>query len=321
MQVLRLSARIISRTIRSRRQGGIALSNQQVETFWRKGWPYLRKLAADDGISVSEFLAERLALVELAKEYWRANVDHLHAQMNVRNAAIAALEALPPDAKMKTRQWDLVRIVVGAIGDMSMIVSYTQIAHELPLTVDPFAVYDAKAMETLFDGMEDVSLDMIIAEEKKEESADPAAPLVPEQEPAPVISPPLVPAEVHPFTLAELVRAGEVPQSGRTYAAVTPWKHRLQVEFGPGIIDLYSSSDSQIVQRLVRSVLTGRGDKAGLKTLFTVGKKIVELKTVMNGHKRIIGCLDGDHLYLIKLMDIKASIGTYARRIPADLCQ
>jgi hypothetical protein len=114
----------------------------------------------------------------------------------------------------------------------------------------------------------------------------------------------------------------QVPLSTSTiYSAKNPRGDEFTIEISSGIVNEDSGPERHTIRRLLKSIFHGTGGKSGIKLLSDIGPNIIELKAYVAGHKRLIGCLEGRKLRLLKYGSMPDTRAGYAREIPANLCQ
>lgn len=271
--------------------------------------------------------------------------------------ATDVLEKLGPKDNLKRKHWQALEQIWIDITDLMFFVVSNEALHKPPTdlsSVNPFAPFTPLQMRNLIDAFEELTVDTVLtltvamvdaARSVKEDLERPVIDEKPLTSAAVEVKTELaVPTSVGSAieTLKQI--ANEIPEpdkpvdlattdfalvvkkslplaSGRAYKAQTVYGQSLTVVLEPALIREEDGSEKPVVRRLLRSILTGRGDKSGIKKLSDLGSHIVELKAVMHGHKRIIGCLEGATLTLKFLIDIKDSKATYQRRINPNLCK
>lgn len=92
------------------------------------------------------------------------------------------------------------------------------------------------------------------------------------------------------------------------------------VQLSADVVKQAGKGQERSVRRLLAALLTSPSGQNGIKPLFDIGKDIVEIKAVMRGHWRLIGCLRGRKLEIKKLYDMGESRASYQKTLPANFC-
>jgi hypothetical protein len=104
------------------------------------------------------------------------------------------------------------------------------------------------------------------------------------------------------------------------YSYLNSRNEQYTVTLSDDITALLKTDQKDVIYKMLRSLLTGQSGASGLKALFDIGPKIVEVKAIFNGHKRLLGCIEGRSITLVELIDIKDNRSTYSRRIGGGYC-
>lgn len=282
----------------------------------------------------------------------KGNLFHLK-----RSAEI--LDQLNPEDKLKKRHWDALdrvyRMLV-ELGEFYFAFDLKDKSLTDYATINFLSHFSASKIRLLFEVLEDISeddiLDIVIdvdsrIKERKAEIRrrldEPVKPVLPLNLPAQPSLPTVAPATNFPFAQPvqvpfqkpvmtfntpsvaldsdlNLVLKAKMPlEANKPYTATTTRNQKLTVYIEKKIIEDDRGSENHVVRRLLKGIVNGNG-KSGIKLLSDTGPHIIELKAVLHGHKRIIGCLEGNKLTLKFLIDIKDNKATYQRRIDSRLC-
>lgn len=311
---------------------GIPLSDADNQYFWNKAWPVLKVAAGESGISVAELLGNYTSILELVAENSQLFPKRFEASMAQIRLAIdmaRQLEEIPANAKMKAKQWDKVASVRMALIKFGMTAFLLEQTWRETPSFDPLAPLTVGNLLKMLDSLENSTLDQM--EEAHNRllgiSAQPQFDVAETSEPEQVATT-LEPAEssapdssIDSLNFAQVLKNGVELSSSVVYQATTGAGQRVEVTISQDIVKESQGPQRTSVARLLKSIVTGRTASSGIKLLSDIGPHIIELKAVMHGHKRIIGCLKGNVLSLLKFMDIKDNKQTYAKRISPNLCQ
>lgn len=316
--------------------------DSSLQKFVKSGLPYLKRLAAENETSVRELLEEYVSIVDLTLETYskfgfeEAKERIIFSQMKNFRRIPEILDQLALRSKLRRTDWELIRGVSIDLALFStLVVNHEELTRSVP-SFHPFGVQDEDYFRRLFlsidtdalenlaivDHYSDIALEKrtrppVRDEETKEEIVLPVERDILPEEPGEHSSPVDESNRNLGYRLKHKLSLNEY----ETYEAKTIFGKELSVTFERALIKSFEARDRDVIVTLLKGILTGRGEKSGIKTLYDVGENIIELKAVMNGHKRIFGCLEGNNLRLLMLKDIKESRAAYFRQIPRDLCR
>lgn len=302
-------------------------SDIDVKKFWREGWPAVKEMARENETSAFDIIEEYFIQWDLLMPYADSTARKLaHRQQEIVGilAAFRAMENVAIDQKLKSQHWQYIKEIFRGFKSLAQFASLMERTFRTEPSFDPFAAIDRAQIQHILDALENVSLDHLSEmgqrlrgeEEKPTEAAaiSTSSPPLPIQIDEPVADQPVE------RRLAEVLKRDLPLRADVVYSATNAFNNEMDVLLEPGLLKGLKNGESEIVRRLLRGILLGKGFKSGIKKLAEVGKGIVELKAVMHGHKRIFGCMEGRRLTLKFLMDVRESRGSYAKRIPANLC-
>lgn len=324
----------------------ILISEDTLKKFWRETWPEITRLAGEQDTSVEALVVEYWSMIDLIAEEMDLNkqqVAHIRALSASVPQACRELSEIAPGSKMKPRNWSNVKVLYDALISLGHLAFYLESNWRERPSFNPLDPISAQVVRRIFESIEKSGLEQaaLLAQTIRGQTTPVLADVGGEESPAGEEVPPslrnvgpsdhdfgaqvLEPADRPGISTGEsrlaLVLSHNIPlRADFPYEAVTLFGRKLMVTLSPKLVGEYQRGEAAVIQRLLRGILTGRGDKLGIKTLFEIGPGIVELKAIMNGHKRIFGCLDGTRLVLKTLINIKDDGGTYSRRIPHDFC-
>jgi hypothetical protein len=316
------------------------VAQERVTRFWNAGWPALNQIAKDSEISVAELFKIYYDLVNLwiSEAGGPRDVAVWTSLATEVRRAVELLSQLKPGQKMKGNQWDAVRSLHSGINSLGLFVVSLERNWRTYPSFNPYDVKyeDPSSIMALFDSAENLSLDLIIrdlygesenqpeeaeAEDKAEQQVTSLG-----QEQIGTIpdstneSERTVSSDM--LSRLEYVLRGNLPLHHETvYVSKNPRnKSDLNVLLSKQIVEMDDRHGNQL-RRLLRSIAIGNGFKSGIKYLSEIGLDIVEVKAVMKGHWRLLGCLKGNRLELLKMLEMPESIGGYGRIVPGNLCR
>lgn len=285
---------LISATRVPNGQLGVRVKKENVIQFLRDGWPTLKQLAEEDDTTVTEMLSDYFTMIEFLVQ---ETIDpktlggSIKAATALNRHAVNDLENAHLEKKVNAAR------TLVAFWGMSVMAYEMEKGRRLTPSFNPLDPIDSEFVERVLMSLEESTLDHLVAliDGMRAKPVDLSVVLQPWEykpfvravDPSP--APPAKPVRQLAIVLKEnLELEAEVPYIapnilGRTYT----------VTLSPAVIKDFKNGDRGVIQRLLRGVLTGNGHKSGIKTLFDLGPKIVEVKGVLNGHKRLFGCLDG----------------------------
>lgn len=306
-------------------------SKDAIKDFWRKSWPVLVELAAENQTTVENVFSEYLVLFEISaeatKSIWAPKfIGELKGFAPQLLAAIRRLGQISDPQALKSKQWrDVDTVFSGAKLLADFASAYERDTQAQP-SFDPSGLLPPPKIFHVFDVLENITLDYALLLEQR------ALPEV--QDSAKTLAAPvdklgkddklhegsdlIVPQQA---SLARTLADGEILHASTTYTATTVFGRQLNVSVSQKIIDDFNGGHRQVLSKLLRGIITGRGDTTGIKTLFDIGPRIVELKARIRSHKRILGCLDGVTLELKEMIEIKETRAAYSNRIPHNYCK
>jgi hypothetical protein len=242
--------------------------------------------------------------------------------------AVMPLAAVDPAAPFETLRWDR-RLRDAAVGlrVLARLVIDLERRHRPHASIDPFGRMTAAWVTRLIESFQDLNFEWHISlldrypetlnlphyEQALAEAKRKAAP------------PPAAPAPVVPDLKRELTAKTPNFEAEVTYRVPVPahggGTKEYETTLSTGLVkDLAGPNSSQGV-RLLKTLYTPQTSQSGIKSLGSSGENIIEIKAIMNGHWRIIGCLDGFKLRLLSLQDMPASKAGYANRLDKNLCR
>jgi len=291
-------------------------------SFWQQGWPYLEKQALEHGTTPAKMIEEYLTLQDLIYTEGRLYDENTSAKLQMlREQTITRINILQSFANagnLKPEHWEQVHQV------MSALFSLAQLAYELERTWTPVPSLDPRApltpaqLDQIFTSLENSTLDHAAALASQYRDH-----VLPETDPIELIAEtePATNTPVNPESnLARVLENGGALSDEIEYVALTAKNVELHVKLSRELIKDAHTSEANVLRTLLRSIFTGRGDR-GVKLLTDIGPRIIELKARINGHKRILGCLEGRELLLKILRDMPETRAGYSRVIPQNFCK
>ena len=345
--------REILREIRRRQSPAIAGDGEllhgkkKIAIFQTQGWPRLRRAAYENGQSVADLLEEALILVELQMSQVSAAAEVKFFESETRSARISfdSLERLPPGAPIKTKsQRKHLYSAINLLDRFQYWIFEHDRAYSLRPPFNPLGALTADRIEVILDQLETITLDEVMAQASYDKriwsrsSSSPPPVRAPDAEPTrlPVsVEEVQTQADIEPNAVPQTnpIPGGEMPPLNRlvhdkahpeediTYEGIDRRGRRVSAQFSGALVKQFKAEEASTVDRLIRAILIADGEKSGVKFLPELGVGVVEVRTYINGHKRIFGCLVGRHLHLKLLMTIKDNVGHYSRRVPRNLCE
>lgn len=322
---------------------GFEYTPEELKRFWAETWPDLRQMAKDSDISLSQLFDSYFDDMEFVIQAFH-EIDHpeksgklFEREHRDFKTALALLESRGNNAKLKRNHWAALHVVAeGIFSLMSHLVTFQakQKGVDQIALVNPFAAITTTQLRNLFDGLDDITddqlLDHTIALSDAYKDLHQRLENGPERPPpSPVATPTVIPAAppALPTTELDLTNSADLNAvlrfrlpltAGKTYDARSR-EREFKVTIDPRIVREDQGGDNDAVRRLLKGIIRNN-ERNGIKMLTDIGPKIVELKAVMRGHKRIIGCLEGSALTLKYLINIKDSRQAYQARINPNEC-
>lgn len=322
------------------------VSKARIEEFWLRTWPELQTKARAEEMSVAEMLEEPLLLAKLytSELLPPKKQQQIAILQNGWIKDIQALEKMKPGGKLKANHWERIpRIMAGLYSIIQLAFEIERVSLPEP-TFDPVEKLSVNLIMHVLESMDDSVMDAMALsveeirrlEQAKTASKDSPAPVPPlgtDAEPSLTMELPLPELSLAPMTAREIEIEEQTNQllvvlkersplsASIAYSAKNPKGDEFTIEISPGIVAEDSGPESHNIRRLLKSILHGTGGRSGIKLLSSIGPNIVELKAYISGHKRLIGCLEGRKLRLLKYGSMPDSLAGYVREIPANLCQ
>lgn len=302
--------------------------------FARSGWRYLGEVAHDSGTTATDILIEASGVADLINKSCREALGTIKEYQPHNQAlftqAFIRLGKFDITRRPKAKDWSALEITAIRIRLLAKSVVMAQRHFTRRPTFDPFGTMDAEWMQQFLDALQILTLedaqDMVDILVGARRALDAAAVARSDTiDPGPTAStqfstsPELGEKETSLNVLLKAERVAFDPEV--SYWARVAQGETYVVTLSDKLVAELSGPHERQGMRLLRSLVAQQSAKSGVKKLFTLGPKIIELKAVMRGHWRILGCLDGLHLRLLSLVDLPASGAAYAKRVPADLCR
>ena len=324
-------------------RGNVIYANdKELKDFWQSGWVELVHMAQENETSVSDILFQyyerQIFLSQQLAEY-NENIKkferYTDSDLESFRSSAQLLETFKPNEKFKKKHWDALKNIYILFHRLrAFVITFDTAAKDdnESASIDPFAPLNSTQVRILLDVLEEITADVTVelAVWAQEGFKSQGSPQPQTEVQAPVQIQPSQAKPLFHHTEAELsedtndlatVLKSKLPlQADKVYQTKTIRDQVLSIYIDKSIVRDDHGGDGQVIRRLLRSIIVGRGDKSGIKMLADLGPQIVELKAVFHGHKRIIGCLEGSKLTLKYLIDIKDSKATYSKRINPRLC-
>jgi hypothetical protein len=308
--------------------------------FVNEALPELWRLATENDITIARLLEDLLATLTL---YFEMNSvkspRERKIEMHNIRASLENVERLIGRTKFKVNHHQKLAAIMSVLQVAGAVLGRSQITHDGVTRINPWGPFTRDYVTNLLIAADEGLLDRALADqeaktvrfarqrrefdERRARARLEATPTISSEAiETPVASsePDLgEPPPTDERNLAMVLKLELPLRTDWTYEAETSQALRLRVQLAPSLLKQEGGGQRAVVRRLLKGVLIGR-DHAGVKVLAAVGPRIIEVKAVLHGHKRILGCLDGRELRLLRVIDIKADGSAYAKRIPRDLC-
>lgn len=305
----------------------LQLSDEKIKEFWQTGFTFLKGLAASHSTTLKDLLGGYFAMYELVMN----EVDSTRgAQLSEAHTrflqSLEKLENSPVSVKKFGPYRDDILILLEGLQHLaSGLGVFDALAGRKELRVDPQTVHDPKVIRFMFEAFEMHTLDSVVA------NYDRAQDEIRRAQYEDWMSGKF--GDVDDFftkdesdfeeNFAAAVREKLPIKAGHSYKVTNARNEEMTVVIAKEVTDLMlvHGSERDVIYRLLGYIMTGRGDTSGVKTLFTIGPRIVEVKGVFHGHKRLIGCLEGRTLYIRQFMELPVTGVQYRHYLSSDYCQ
>jgi hypothetical protein len=329
----RLTFETIARSIPSGDNGlgVLKLSSKVIQPFYYDVWPKIKARAEEQGRSVHDIVEEYFTLGHLLLEQ-DATVSEIKLTSNlsvskVHLSFLAELENLGPSAKMRDREWTLVMHTYSAFMSLAVLANILEPYHREYPSFHPLKKLNEHQVMLILDSLENASLEHVAKHiERRREQYAPKRVL----EPVRLVLKPIVGEsmaeeliQVTPAVenqLAVVLKNRMQFVSGLVYKLKDASDEKYTLTLSPEIVKASQDGEYDSVHKLLRGLIGGNRFKSGIKTLFEVGPNIIEVKNVVAGHKRLIGCLEDRHIRLLRLETMGDSRASYFKKIRKDLC-
>ncbi|MGE3759974.1 MAG: hypothetical protein AB7H97_19560 [Pseudobdellovibrionaceae bacterium] len=329
----RLTFEMIAKTIPSGDNGlGILkLPPKIIQPFYYHVWPKIKARAEEQGRSVYEIVEEYFTLGQLLLEQ-DLTISELKLTSNlsvsrVHLSFLAELENLGPSAKMRDREWTLVMHTYSAFMSLAVLANILEPYHREFPSFHPLKKLSEHQVMLILDSLENASLDHAAKHiERRREQYAPKRVLEPVRLALKPIVGESMAEELIRFTPTQenqlaVVLKNRMPfVSGRVYKLKDASDEKYTLTLSSEIVKASQEGHFDTVHKLLRGLVGGNRFKSGIKTLFEIGPNIIEVKNVVAGHKRLIGCFEERQIRLLKLETTGDSRASYLKKIPKDLC-
>lgn len=332
----------------------INVSEVSVKQFWTKGWPEIRRLAAANGMTAVEFVRYyAYTIFEIEDSLFATHLVGLKSHCTEGVLAVRKLEKWDVNAKLRKEDWRIVRFIYDFLVGLAVAaIRLEEISGESKPSFDPLhPLSSADQVRSIFESLDASTLDrgdrivysILNAREKgnrqnmsvddpygrrySPEEFQPSAPestdKIAQTEATPVVLPELLPdLGVEALDLADAMRADRGLSEEHKYI-VRPVSRHIPPELEVRVSRrLARQSDKHwvAIKKLLSSIHLGDGGISGVKKLFDTAPDLIELKVIMHSHKRVLGCLKGNMLYLKELVELPEDRASYFKRILKDYC-
>ena len=303
----------------------------EISTFRTLGWPVLKAAATQSGLSVAEFLQDALSILELKHQ----TIDHpktlepLRAELRIARLALDKLEAAPPNDPFNSKsQHAAMRSILELLRNLQHWIYGLDLLERRPNpTLNPVSPFDVQKAETLLDWLEEFNLENALKLDARytRRPAPTPVPVPPvfealniEALPALISEALKETAETPFFTYNDMIKRKVLPGSNTVYMVQDYHKNEFDVQFTENLIAELIKVDKSNVLRLLRALVVNNAQKSGMKRLSNIGSNIISLRTIMRGHLRIFGCLDGSSIILKLIKEVRD--GDFSDQVPSNLC-
>lgn len=333
------ASKITDRMMGIAKTGG-NISVHEVQDFMQNGWPVLERFAQEAGKTVPELFIESQKLFAfinetvLSKEAARKGESKTEVIVN----SVKWLSQKKPGTALKPYDYPPAALVMATLKGMALLAMQGEIIFYDRTTLNPLLPLDKdqveNIMQTFGDVAEETALRYVLtyealkAERTQEAQSGPGATIQTDK--------PTAVAQVETFSQAnKTVKKEKVDQAiplrelleskefveGQIYVFKNLTGEEYTMHFDSEVAKEAAKGEMPNIVRLLSSVYLGDGTRSGIKMLTTVGKNVVEIKAIMRGHKRLIGCLKGRHLHIRRFYNIPENMAAYSHRIPPNFCE
>ncbi len=316
-------------------------SSLEIKTFLKSGWPEFKKIAASEELTPTEFMRKIYVTLFFMMEQIMPNrpadwLAGLHASSDKLFNIVRWLETKNLE-KLKGDDLKHVQLLMNAILGISLQAMESEMTLLDASELNPMLPMDAKQINLIFqicaDATEEVALRVALGEYDK--VAEVELPVESPAELVPDFSHKYIPrttSEILPDTqnlsanletpvqlkaiLADLSRLTE----NQNYEFENAHRGKYTISFNNDVVKDAGKGQGETIKKLLSTLFLGSGIGAGIKMLPELGRGVVQIKGVFRGHKRLLGCLEGRHIFIRKFLDIGTTVASYSKAIPKDFC-
>lgn len=321
---------------------------RELETFVKSGWPEILKIAAANGTTPEKVVLEAVELESFVNKEIGGIITQEGAQKYETEMSAPVINSI--NWLSKKQNIDFKKLKKAELNALILIVSSLQNSahftmraeHELygVSIVDPFLPMDAEQVRHVFDtlaevgeeaalsrvvGKDNVKHPSLAIKDQEKSATEPVHQSAPDEEKPVAVSAPVEAATPRrsetPLELKDFIASKIGLVDHQVYKFRNADNEDYLIQFSNDIAKEAHKGHDRAIKRLLSSLYLTNNGKSGIKLLPGVGKDIMEIKAPMRGHKRMIGCLKGRQIEIkMYFNDIPASLDSYARLIPGNLC-
>lgn len=310
----------------------LKLNSRMMQRFYYDVWPKIKERAHAQGRTVHDLVEEYFTLGHILMEedvtISELKIASNHSISMVHLSFLAELENLGPSARMRDREWMWVTHTYSAFVSLAVLANVLESTYREYPTFHPLKRLSESQVIAILNSLENASLEHVARHiERRREQYDPKRVLGPGLR---LVLRPIVGESI----ADELIRVDSTKESQLAVVLknrmpfipgwVYKWKDSAEDKYtmtlAPQVVRDSRGSDYDSIHKLLRGLIGGNRFKSGVKILSDIGPNIIEVKNYIAGHKRLIGCLDGRHLRILKLESMGDTKASYFKSIPKDLC-
>jgi hypothetical protein len=332
----------------SRRARRVPPEQKVLEAFVHSGWPEIQKIAAANGTTPEKVILEAVELEffvnrEFGGIITEEGAEKWHGEMSkpvINSINWLSTKQKIDFKKLKKNELGALILIVNSLENSARFTMHAESELYGVSLVNPFLPMDAEQVRHVFDTLaevgEEAALSRVVG---RQEVKHPALALKDQEKSAIDIIHQTSPSEEKHVAVPTPVEAAtqkrsETPLELKDFIASKielvdrqVYKFRnangedYLIQFSNDIAKEAHKGHDRAIKRLLSSLYLTNNGKSGIKLLPSLGKDIMEIKAPMRGHKRMIGCLKGRQIEIkMYFNDIPASLDSYARLIPGNLC-
>lgn len=325
-------------------------SKAEITTFQNSGWPRFLEIAKDNSLNPSEMFKLMHETLKLSAEVMSENNTTLsEAQIGLQQHQeilanlISWLSTLPVKKWSAPKNQTYIIKIMWNFVHSGLWASTTEHSIKGSSKVNPLKPLSASQIELIFETLEEVAEDATLKwlsndeQQKKlkdplylqnqeltlehqtdlnefEVSKDLKIPSKKAEEDSP---------EVTEYPLEHfLIDSKSVLRSDILYYFENATGRRFSITFSKDVVKAFKKGQESPIRRLITTLFSKAGSLTGIKFLNTPQSEtfnkvnIVEIKSIIRGHKRLVGWLSGNHLH-VEFFNDGESTNSYQRLFEA----